>query len=125
VEICTVLIILLNKKGKKMKTELVSEYELRKHHFVQFLVLSIFGILLSINLCSCKDSSNNNNDDDSSYYSDDNDVPPGCENDIVPELKGIKLFVNGLETQMPAPVHLADNLSIAMEYVDENCNLEG
>jgi len=66
--------------------------------------------------------------DDSSFnqnnLKNDDDVD-GCEGTESPMLLGVELIVNGEQTTMPATVLITDQLEIAMEYYDADCNLNG
>jgi len=70
------------------------------------------------------DDSNVSDDDDSDDDDDDScgDPIPGCEDIVQPVLLSVALMINGVEVQMPATVYTSDQVAIAFEYVDEDCN---
>jgi len=74
------------------------------------------------------DDDNDDNDtsdpsDDTSDYDDDGSNE--CANNTPPELLSVQAIVNGEARDLPTEVHLEDELKLAFEYQDVDCNLEG
>lgn len=51
--------------------------------------------------------------------------PEECDHDHSPDLVEVKLLINGVETDMPVTVLTTDEIQLAIEYSDGECNLEG
>jgi len=75
----------------------------------RYINFSIIILLLVVNAIAYAD-----------YYN-----PPGCDNRNKPLLQGISLIVNNKEVEMPAVVRTTDNVKIAMNYFDKDCDLVG
>lgn len=94
------------------------------------LFMLLCALLITTLSLSCNsdddndDESDNWDDDDSDEFDDDSDSSeyPGCENTNRPELLGVVLLVNNQETTMSATVYTSDQVAIAFEYNDEDCN---
>lgn len=93
-------------------------------------IISGLTILLSflfiVTACSFDDSDDNkdkeedNGDNGSDNYDDDE-----CAGNSPPELLSVAAIVNGQQEDWPVVVGDADQLELAFEYKDMDCNLEG
>jgi hypothetical protein len=112
---------------------------------ILLIIWSLFWCVFSTTSCVAKDNREYDNniveqdddttaepDDDSGGMQDDDFIvidddyyPPECEENIWPLLLSVVLIVNGEETEMPTTVFTTDELAIAMEYSDQDCNLMG
>jgi hypothetical protein len=75
----------------------------------RYMNFSIIILLLVVNAIAYAD-----------YYN-----PPGCDNRRRPLLQGLSLIVNNKNVKMPAVVRTTDNVKIAVQYSDADCDLEG
>lgn len=85
--------------------------------------------------CDKDDKSSESDDSDTGKEDDDNNIapgwPPGCVGQEGegkmhdPVILDSYLLVNGVIAEQPATIHLDDTFVLAVEYEDEDCNLEG
>ena len=88
------------------------------------LIVALF--FLTAWLLSCQSGDDDDDDTDSGDDDDSNTTAdPECDDTHLSQLLGISLKVNGSYVEMPAEVKTSDELTIEMEYADEDCNLEG
>jgi hypothetical protein len=81
--------------------------------FVGVALATILGLLIA---CSAEDSGGSGDD------SGDDD---SCIGDNEPELLSVTVIVNGVSVETPATIQPTDQLELAIEYNDADCNLDG
>ncbi len=95
------------------------------------LLISLILLILGFGLILCFLACNEGEDDSSDSAENDDEV---CDDDTYTECEGpthhpvildYYLLVNGEIAEQPATVHLEDAFALAVEYEDEDCNLEG
>jgi len=88
-----------------------------------FIIAFLLAFTLFLTLFSC-----GGDDDDNQSSDDDNGAPepnPGCAGDAQPEFLGLALIVNGVEVETPATILTTDEMQLAIEYSDADCNVDG
>jgi len=90
-------------------------------------LLLLLACMLIIGLSCDKDNGDNVDDDDNEGDDDDfvGETCFGFPDSIYPELISVTAIVNGAEVEMPVTITTADTLTLALEYFDQDCNLDG
>ncbi len=98
---------------------------MKKIILVALLLLLASALFIGL---SCDKDNGDNVDDDDNDSDDDDFVGETCfgfPDSIYPELISVTAIVNDVEVEMPVTITTADTLTLALEYFDQDCNLDG